>query len=138
MDLIHIEDDPRDAMLISRILREKENQPNYVLLSDGAAALEYFAQTQMQVGSKCKLILLDLKLPKVDGFDVLKHLKSNQQTACIPVVIFSASAMPSDIARAYELGANSYLEKPDSYKELKGVVENLRVYWLQHNHIKTI
>ena len=138
MELVHIEDDPRDADLVSRILSGMSNQTSYLVLSDGAAALEYCSQTLVQSGAKCKLILLDLKLPKVDGFDVLQQLKSNQQTASIPVVIFSASTMPIDIARAYDLGANSYLKKPDSYRELKRIVEDLRNYWFQHNQIKAL
>lgn len=136
MDLIHIEDDERDADLVSRILNTQDRPPTHLLLKDGAAALEYFASASEKNSLRCKLILLDLKLPKVDGFDVLQQLKSNKQTASIPVVIFSASNINADIKRAYESGANSYLVKPDTYRELKDVVQDLTSYWIGHNLVK--
>ncbi|MCB0179035.1 MAG: response regulator, partial [Anaerolineae bacterium] len=109
----------------------------YFLLKDGEEALEFFFG-QLNDNNPLpmpKIVLLDIKLPKVTGFEVLQKLKSDHTTKKIPVIIFTSSNERQDLELAYQLGANSYLVKPDKYQKLKELVQYLGKYWLDLNEI---
>ena len=135
MDILYIEDSAKDASLVFRVLDALKITDQYHHIEDGESALEYLRHMGTDVLSWPKLILLDIKLPKVDGFEILKVLKGDERLAQIPVVMFSASAHQQDREKAYSLGANSYLVKPNKYAVLKELVNYLGVYWLQKNNV---
>lgn len=134
-EILLVEDNPADAELTLRALR-KNNLANYVHLArDGEEALDflfcrgaYAARTAMP-----DLILLDLKLPKVDGLEVLQEVKASPRTRAIPVVILSSSKEERDLVRSYRLGVNSYIQKPINFAEFQDVVRQLGMYWLLMN-----
>ncbi len=126
-----IEDDQDHAELISAVLKEDDTRnikTEVILKKDGQEAIDYF-QNGMQ--SQVSLVILDLKLPKIDGMDVLKFIKKNAKYCSVPVVILSTSFDQKTIDEAYENGANSYFIKPDSYD---GFVEELKI--LKENGVK--
>ena len=139
VEIVIVEDDPNDAELITRVLRKHNLSNKLILLKDGAEALDFlFAQgSYASQGTSVtpKVILLDLKLPKVNGIEVLQRLKSAERTRNIPVVILTSSQEERDLKDAYHLGANSYVSKPISFEEFAKVVTELGVYWLVLNKI---
>ncbi|MCB0632352.1 MAG: response regulator [Saprospiraceae bacterium] len=130
IDLVIIEDSQSDVHLMERALHAEGIPLRYHWVKDGAEAIEFFSRSDMP---EAKVVLLDIKLPKVNGFEVLKYLKTQQHTSCIPVVIFSSSQENRDLEAAYKMGANSYLTKPESYHELKALLRNFSNYWLNLN-----
>jgi two-component system, response regulator len=131
-----VDDNPNDAELAIRELRRHRLAEHLVWVQDGAAALEYVFRRASDSGelAGCPMvILLDLKLPKVDGLQVLQRLKTDERTRAIPVVILSSSGEEQDVRRGYELGANSYVVKPVDYGEFSGAVSQMVLYWLQRN-----
>lgn len=135
-EILIVEDDPNDAELIKRALRKHNLANKLVLLKDGAEALDFlFGQggfAQMDDG-KPRVILLDLKLPKVNGIEVLRRIKSEERTNKIPVVILTSSREERDLKDAYDLGVNSYVTKPIQFDEFAKVVSELGMYWLLLN-----
>jgi len=136
-DIAIIEDSPNDAELIVRTLKKNKITEKLIVLEDGEQALNYFlCQGEFQkrdISVFPKVIFLDIKLPKVTGLDVLKQLKSNDQTRKIPVVMVTSSRQDPDVASAYNLGANSYVVKPVDFKRFKETINQLCVYWLNTN-----
>jgi len=138
VELLLIEDNPRDAELTRRAL-EKRNLCNKLLwIKDGAAALDYFFHQENPTGTKLKqhhpkIILLDLKLPKVDGREVLRRLKSDDSTRTIPVIVLTSSGEERDIVESYQLGVNSYIVKPVNFDNFSEAVTQLGMYWLLLN-----
>lgn len=130
LDLLLVEDSPEDAHLITRVLDKETPGLRLHWLRDGEEALTYLIDDD---APKPKVIFLDIKLPKIGGLEVLERVKSHATLKSIPVVIYSSSYQPSDIKRAYELGANSYLLKPESYKELKELLLQFYLYWFSLN-----
>lgn len=137
IDLLYIDDNPHDAQLLFRTLEKQQITSKYFLLKDGEEALEFFFGQPADNSSLPwpKVVLLDIKLPKVNGFEVLEKLKSDNTTKKIPVIIFTSSNERQDLEQAYQLGANSYLVKPDKYQKLKELVQYLGKYWLDLNEI---
>ncbi|MGA9097730.1 MAG: response regulator [Methanotrichaceae archaeon] len=136
-EIIIVEDDPNDAELITRILRKHNLANKLVLLKDGAEALDFLFGKGSFIdkyddGSP-KVILLDLKLPKVNGIEVLRKLKSDERTRKIPVVILTSSREDRDLKDAYDLGVNSYVTKPIKFDEFAKVVADLGMYWMLLN-----
>jgi len=130
-EVVIVEDDPNDAELIVRIFRKRSLTGKLILLKDGAEALDFlFAQGSSAVP---KVILLDLKLPKVNGIEVLQRLKSSDKTRNIPVVVLTSSSEERDLKDAYALGVNSYLAKPIQSEEFADLVAELGKYWLLLN-----
>ncbi len=136
-EIIIVEDDPNDAELITRSLKKHNLANKLVLLKDGAEALDFlFGQgsiAQIDDG-KPRVILLDLKLPKVNGIEVLRKIKSEERTRKIPVVILTSSREDRDLKDAYDLGVNSYVTKPIQFDEFAKVVSELGMYWLLLNN----
>jgi two-component system, response regulator len=137
VDILIVEDNPNDAELIVKSLK-KQNLANQIfIVEDGEEALEFvycrgkFAQRKPT--KPLKVIFLDLKLPKVDGLEVLKEIKSNPESKKLPVVIVTSSKEDPDIKTAYELGANSYIVKPVDFAEFIRSIGTTGVYWLLMN-----
>ena len=131
VDIVIVEDDPSDAELITRVFRKHNMVNKIVVLKDGAEALEFFFGSGAT--DHPKVVLLDLKLPKVNGIEVLQRLKSEDRTKNVPVVILSSSAESQDIRDAYKYGVNSYVTKPIRFEEFAEAVAELRMYWLLLN-----
>jgi len=131
VDIVIVEDDPSDAELITRVFRKHNMVNRIVVLKDGAEALDFFFGSK--ANDHCKVVLLDLKLPKVNGIEVLQRLKSDERTKDIPVVVLTSSAENQDINDAYKYGVNSYVTKPIRFEEFANAVAELRLYWLLLN-----
>ena len=132
-----MEDTPQDLELALRALR-KANLTNRIQVArDGAEALEFifcegaYASRKMENGPK--VILLDLKLPKVDGLEVLQRIKSDPRTKAIPVVVLTSSKEQQDVVKSYKLGVNSYIVKPVNFEQFAKAVQELGMYWLLLN-----
>jgi CheY-like chemotaxis protein len=137
VEIVLVEDDPNDAELITRSLRKHNLANKIVLLKDGAEALDFFLGPGRSAGKSAKggpkVILLDIKLPKVDGIEVLRRLRADERTKEIPVVILTSSNQERDVAAAYKLGINSFVTKPIKFDEFAKVVAELGMYWLMLN-----
>lgn len=134
IDILLVEDNPRDAELTIRSLK-KRNMANQLLwVEDGALALDFLFARGQYAGRdnlpQPKVILLDLKLPKVDGFQVLKEVKGNPRTIMLPVVIMTSSREDPDIKAAFNNGANSYIVKPVDFNNFTEVMSQIGFYWL--------
>ena len=137
VEILLVEDNPEEAQLTIRSLK-KNNLANRLLhISDGAEALDFiFAREKYadrDIGNGLKLILLDLKLPKVDGLDILKAIKMFEQTKFIPVIVLTSSKEEKDIIASYQLGVNSYIVKPVNFDSFSKAVVELGMYWMLLN-----
>jgi two-component system response regulator len=138
VDILLVEDNPYDEELTLHVLKKQRLGQRIEIVRDGAAALDFifctgsYARRSMQ--DQPKIILLDLKLPKVDGLEVLKRIKSHPSSCMIPVVVLTSSNQERDILECYELGANSYIVKPVDFEQFSQAVEQLGRYWLRLNH----
>lgn len=135
--ILLIEDNPRDEALTLRALR-KSNIVNQVdVARDGVEALDYLFGTGTHSGrdksEMPQLILLDLKLPKIDGLQVLRRIREEERTKRLPVVIFTSSSEEEDIIKSYNLGANSYVRKPVDFDQFMEATRQLGLYWLVLN-----
>jgi two-component system, response regulator len=130
-----VEDTESDAQLCLRALKSNNVANHVVWLKDGAEALEYIfgPDAAPELGPIPRLILLDLRLPKVNGFEVLRRLKGDERTKRIPVVVLTSSREDRDIVESYELGVNSYVTKPVSFEVFSRTVAQLGYYWLAVN-----
>jgi CheY-like chemotaxis protein len=141
VDLLLIEDQPSDAELALRALRDLNLGKRLELVEDGAEALDFIfgrnAYAERSVDDAPNLILLDLKLPKVSGHEVLRRLKSDGRTKHIPVIVLSSSKEDSDVERCYELGVNSYVVKPVDFGQFTETVQRIGTYWLDTNERPT-
>jgi two-component system, response regulator len=137
MEILLVEDNPTDAELTMRALKRKNLANQLVWVKDGAEALDFiFAQGQFQDRDPeelPRLILLDLRMPKVDGFEVLKKIKANERTRKIPVVVLTSSQQDQDVVESYKLGVNSYVSKPVAFDEFIDAVSTLGLYWMLIN-----
>ncbi|HEY7492210.1 MAG TPA: response regulator [Candidatus Tectomicrobia bacterium] len=137
VELLLVEDNPNDVELMLHAFR-KHNLSNCIhVVRDGAEALEFVFGTAVSVPPSTepspKVILLDLKLPKVDGLEVLRRLKTDPRTRAIPVVVLTSSREERDIVESYQLGVNSYIVKPVDFAQLIESVRQLGLYWLLLN-----
>ncbi|WP_372936564.1 response regulator [Mariniphaga sediminis] len=137
IEILLVEDNPNDAEMALRALK-KNNLSNQVMVAvDGEEALDFiFAKGKFasrQKSRKPKIILLDLKLPKIDGLEVLKEIKSNPETKIIPVVVLTSSREEKDMLKSYQLGVNSYIVKPVDFDKFVDAVRDLGLYWLLLN-----
>ncbi len=137
IEIILVEDNQDDAALTIRALRSKNLFNNILHLKNGQEALDYVYNGTEFDGKKFndnpKVVLLDLKMPKVNGIEVLEQLKGNEKTKTIPVVVLTSSAEDPDIKKCYELGANSYIVKPVGFDNFSKTVVDLGMYWLVMN-----
>lgn len=137
--MLLVEDNPHDAELTIRALKKKNLANEIVHLKDGAEALEYIFCTgrykERDIRSKPKAILLDLKMPKVNGIEVLKAIKGDDRTKAIPVIVLTSSNEDPDVRTCYEMGVNSYIVKPVGFENFIKAVSDLGFYWLLLNHL---
>lgn len=135
--ILLVEDNPDDEILTRRVLKKSKIQNEVVVAHDGVEALDYLFGTGTHSGVETlpQLVLLDLKLPRIDGLEVLCRLRSNHRTRLLPVVVFTSSNEEQDIFKSYSLGANSYICKPVDYNRFSETVSQLGVYWLSLNTI---
>lgn len=135
--ILLIEDDVDDERLTLRALRKNNVVNEVVVACDGQEALDYLmrrgAFSQLPSSSMPSLIVLDLKLPKLSGLEVLQRIRSNSDTATIPVVVLTASNSPKQVEECYAAGANSYILKPDTAAEFSETILNVVMYWLLLN-----
>lgn len=136
-EILLVEDNPNDAELTLYALK-KHNVANQIkIVSDGAEALDYMfctgAYAHRRIENMPKIILLDLKLPKVDGLEVLQHIKSDPRTRLIPVIVLTSSQEERDVVESYQLGVNSYIVKPVDFERFAEAVRQLGLYWLLLN-----
>jgi two-component system response regulator len=141
--ILIVEDNPDDEELILMAFRKNEINTEITVMRDGAEALDFlFRKGKYQFEADTpmpSLIILDLKIPKVDGSEVLHYIKSNQLTVNIPVIILSSSGEKNDIYNSYKNGANSYLIKPIDFNEFKTLVFCINKFWIEFNELpKTI
>lgn len=138
IDILLVEDNPLDAELTLRGLSNQKLANNITWVKDGAEALDYVFRRNAFAGRTDpgpRLILLDLKMPRVNGIDVTRALKSNEQTRRIPIVIMTSSKEESDIVTSYDLGANSYIVKPLDFGSLAEIARQAGFYWLAINRV---
>lgn len=130
-DIILIEDNPDDAELTLRSLRKNNIAHRVHHISDGEEAIQYLEAGKNE--SIPKLILLDLKMPKVDGLQVLKAIKGDERLRVIPVVVLTSSKEEKDIVSSYQLGVNAYIVKPVDFEKFERVVNDLGLFWINVN-----
>ena len=136
-EILLVEDSQDDLDMTLRALR-KANMANHIQIArDGAEALDFIfcegAHAARKIENIPKLILLDLKLPKIDGMEVLRRIKGDPRTKMIPVVMLTSSKEQNDVIRSYDLGINSYIVKPVDFESFASTVKNLGMYWLLLN-----
>ena len=135
--ILLVEDNPSDVGLTQRALAKSHIANEMIVAEDGQDALDYlFAAgkyTGRDVSETPALVLLDLKLPRVDGLEVLRRIRADERTRRMPVVILTTSKEEQDVAQSYDLGANSYIRKPVDFKQFVESVERLGLYWLVMN-----
>jgi CheY-like chemotaxis protein len=138
VEILLVEDNPTDAELTIRALKKSNLANLLVWVKDGEEALDFIfatgAYSERQVTNGPKVILLDLRLPKVDGMEVLRRIKNDERTRSIPVVVLTSSNEDRDVAESYQFGVNSYISKPVEFDEFAKVVAELGLYWLLVNH----
>ena len=134
--ILLVEDDPRDEALTLRAL-SMNNVGEIAVVRDGAEALDFLLGTGAHAGRDVsltpKVVLLDLKLPKIDGLEVLRRMRLDPRTARLPVVIFTSSGEDEDVISSYSLGANSYVRKPVDFEQFLEATKQLGLYWLGIN-----
>ena len=136
IEILLVEDNPDDAALTVRALKKQNLANKLVHLKDGAEALDFLynnGRADVIAKNGPRVILLDLKMPKVNGMQVLEKLKSDERTRAIPVVVLTSSAEDPDIERCYKLGANSYIVKPVEFENFAKTVADLGMYWILLN-----
>ena len=137
LTILLVEDNPDDEALTLRALRQNNIMNKVDVVHDGAEALDYLfcegAQQTRDPSQKPAIVMLDLKLPKVDGLEVLRRIRSDQRTRLMPVVILTSSKEEQDLINGYSLGANSYIRKPVDFKQFVSAVGQIGLYWLVLN-----
>jgi two-component system response regulator len=134
LDILLVEDNADDIELAVHALREEKLANAITIARDGEEALDLvFRQGHDPAFEPPRLILLDLKLPKVDGLDVLRALKSNPRTKAIPIVVMTSSKEERDLVESYKLGVNAYVQKPVGFEEFRTIVKELGLFWLVIN-----
>ncbi len=131
--ILLIEDNPDDEALTLRALKKNNIMNEVTVLRDGQQALDYFLDEGASERPAPAVVLLDLKLPKVDGLEVLRRLRADPQTGLLPIVILTSSKEEQDIVTGYRLGANSYIRKPVDFNQFMEAVRQLGLYWLVLN-----
>jgi len=137
--ILLVEDNPDDEALTLRAFKKNQIMNEVIVARDGAEALDYLFATgsyaDRDVSVTPSLILLDLKLPKIDGLEVLRRIRADERTKLLPIVVLTSSKEEQDIINGYNLGANSYVRKPVDFNQFSEAVRNLGLYWLVLNEL---
>jgi len=137
VEILLVEDNPSDAELTLHALQKSKLANRIQLVSDGEEALDFLfcrnAFSHRRIDNGPRLVLLDLKLPKVDGLQVLREVKGDSRTRAIPIIVLTSSKEERDLVSSYRLGVNSYIHKPVNFGEFQDVVRQLGMYWLLIN-----
>lgn len=140
--ILLVEDNPDDVELTRRVLRKSRIVNDVVVARDGVEALDYlFGQGEhagRDIAQLPAVVLLDLKLPRVGGLDVLRRLRADKRTRLLPVVVLTASSEESDLIKSYSLGANGYVRKPVQPEEFAEAVHTVGLYWLLFNEVPPV
>lgn len=135
--ILLVEDNPDDVKLTRRALRENKIANELVVVSDGVEAMEYLARASTAAsegtGTLPSVILLDLKLPRMDGLETLRKIRADERLKRLPVVVLTSSKEETDILRSYDHGANSYIRKPVDFEQFSKAIRELELYWLVLN-----
>jgi two-component system, response regulator len=135
--ILMVEDNPSDVRLTQRALEQSRITNRLIVAEDGVEALDYLFATGASAGRDVadlpSLVLLDLKLPKMDGLEVLRQIRADARTRRLPVVILTSSQAEQDIIASYDLGANSYIRKPVDFNQFAEAVQHMGLYWLVLN-----
>ena len=135
--ILLVEDNPDDVTLTLRALKKNNILNEVVIARDGVEALDYLFGTGMYEGRDTSVMpvvtLLDLKLPRIDGLEVLKRVRENERTKLIPIVILTSSKEENDLINGYSLGANSYIRKPVDFEQFSEAIRELGLYWILLN-----
>jgi CheY-like chemotaxis protein len=136
-NILLVEDNPSDVKLTKRALEQNQITNELIVAEDGQEALDYLFATGRYADRNVRdlpaVVLLDLKLPKIEGLEVLQRIRANEFTRLLPVVILTSSSQEEDMIASYKLGANSYIRKPVDFKQFTEAVRNLGMYWLLLN-----
>jgi two-component system response regulator len=136
VEILLVEDDPLDVQLMLREL-DKDSKGGIEVVRDGEEALDFLfcrgAYTGRSLSNPPKLVLLDLKLPKVDGLQVLREIKARTETRAIPVIALTSSREETDVVESYRLGVNSYIQKPVDFEKFRETIRAVRIYWATIN-----
>ncbi|MEA2785861.1 MAG: hypothetical protein QOF71_1965 [Candidatus Eremiobacteraeota bacterium] len=139
VDILLVEDNRHDAELTMRALTKSELRNRLHWVEDGVEALDFVRATGAYTGRDPtqfpKLILLDLKMPRLNGLDVVRELKSDKRTRPIPVVVMTSSNQSRDVAESYRLGVNGYVTKPIHFMDLADAISQIAIYWLRVNQV---
>lgn len=139
VEILLVEDNPNDSELALRALKKNNIANNVVVVTDGEQALDFFFARGEFAGRDAqqvpKMVLLDLKLPKMDGLEVLKVLKDHSSTKTIPIIMLTSSKEENDIVESYRLGVNSYIVKPVDFDKFVEAVRDIGLYWLLLNQL---
>jgi two-component system response regulator len=138
IEILLVEDSPQDLKLALRALKKAALANRIQVARDGAEALDFIfcegPHAERKIEDTPKVILLDLKLPKVDGLEVIQRIKGDPRTKSIPIVVLTSSKEQGDVIKSYQLGVNSYIVKPVNFESFAKAVEELGMYWLLLNH----
>ena len=137
--ILLVEDNPDDEDLALRAFQRGDVTNPVAVARDGIEALDYLYGTGVHAGRDVSVqpavVLLDLKLPRMDGFGVLRQMRADARTQCVPVVMLTSSREDEDVLECYRLGANSYVHKPLDFTEFVGAMRQMALYWLLLNHV---
>jgi two-component system response regulator len=133
VEILLVEDNDEDLELTMHVLKTEKLANQIHVARDGEEALEFLLGAGASARTRPKLVLLDLKLPKIDGMQVLKQIKANPRTKNIPVVILTSSKEERDLVNGYQLGANSYIQKPVDFAQFRQTIKAAGLYWLLIN-----
>jgi len=137
VEILLVEDNPDEVELTIIAFRRNNLADKVHVVRDGEEALDFFfcrgAYSDRRFDTPPKLVLLDLKLPKVDGLDVLREVKADRRTKSVPIVVMTSSTQPRDMVEGYQLGVNSYIQKPVNFDQFQKLIKGLADYWLVVN-----
>ncbi len=132
-DVLYIEDNANEADVFARLMRKKLQPIAYKIANSGTEMLQYLREADEQNDCLPRLILMDINMNGMNGFDVIRELRSNNRTRLVPIIAFSTSDSPNDVRKAYQLGVNAYLIKPGGYQSTGELLERTFAFWLADN-----